>query len=101
MPADGRAGQLFMLVANGFDAGRTLTILLTTPLGQVQTYNMATRTRGGFVAGGEFGAIYVPRGGAFRRFQSNTTDPLGLYTAFITEPGVPARARAVLLLRAG
>ena len=96
MPADGAAGDPFWLVANGFDPGRTLRIELTTPLGELQLYSMTTRTRGAFVSGGPFGPIYVPRGGAFRLFQSKTTDPPGLYTAFITEPGVPARARAVV-----
>ena len=98
MPADGTAGDVFWLVANGFDPGRTLRIDLTTPTGQVQVYTMTTRTRSSFVSGGPFGPIFVPRGGSFRRFQSNTNDPVGLYTAFVTEPGVPARARALLRL---
>jgi hypothetical protein len=98
MPADGNPGDVFWLVANGFEPGRTLRIELTTPTGAVQPYSMTTRTRGTFVAGGPFGPLYVPRGGAFRRFQSNTTDPLGFYAAFVTDPGTPARARALVRL---
>ncbi|MEA2361249.1 MAG: hypothetical protein QOD71_394 [Thermoleophilaceae bacterium] len=93
MPADGAAGQVYILVAGGFQANRTLNIELTRPDGVVENYSMRTRTRSGFVSGGEFGAIYVPRGGAFLRFQSNTTDPLGLYTAFVKQSDQPARAR--------
>ena len=100
MPADGNPGDVFWLVANGFEPGRTLRIELTTPTGLVETYFMNTRTRGSFVAGGPFGPLYVPRGGAFRRFQSNTTDPVGPYAAFVTDtdPDSPARARALLRL---
>jgi len=98
MPADGDAGQVFILVAGGFQANRTLDIELTVPDGTVQTYTMRTRTRPAFVQGGEFGPVFLPRGGAFRRFQSNTTDPLGLYTAFVKQRGEPARARTSLLL---
>jgi hypothetical protein len=60
---------------------------------------MTTRRRGGLVAGGEFGSIYLPRGGAALRFQSRPTDLLGLYAAFVFEPGIPARARAAVRLR--
>jgi len=98
MPADGDAGQVFILVAGGFQANRTLSIELTIPDGSVQNYTMRTRSRAGFVQGGEFGPLFVPRGGAFRRFQSNTTDPLGLYTAFVRQPDAPARARTSLWL---
>jgi hypothetical protein len=98
MPADGAAGQVFILVAGGFQANRTLNIELTIPDGSVQNYTMRTRSRPGFVQGGEFGPLFVPRGGAFRRFQSNTTDPLGLYTAFVKQSDAPARARTSLWL---
>jgi hypothetical protein len=98
MPADGAAGQLFVLVANGFQAGRTLLIQLTRPDRVVEQYDMTTRTRGAFVDGGQLGPLFVPRGGAIRLFQSGTGDPRGLYTAFITQPGVPARARAAVLV---
>lgn len=100
MPADGEAGQVFILVATGFEAGRTLTIQLTRPDGPIETYTMRTRRSPALVAGGEFGPVFVPRGGAFRRFQSNPTDPLGLYTAFVFQPDAPARARAALIVRA-
>jgi hypothetical protein len=100
MPADGEAGQLFILVANGFEAGRRLTIQLTRPDGVLESYAMRTRRTPAFVAGGEFGPLFVPRGGAFRRFDSSPTDPLGLYTAFVFESDAPARARASVLVRA-
>jgi hypothetical protein len=99
MPADGDAGQLFILVVNGFEPGRALTIQLTRPDGVVELYGMTTRRRGAFVPGGEFGSIYVRKGGGFRRFQSNPTDPLGLYTALIFDPETPARARTAVLIR--
>jgi hypothetical protein len=93
MPADGEAGQVFILVAGGFQANRTLNVELTRPDGVVENYSMRTRTRSGFVSGGEYGAIYVPKGGSFLRFQSNPTDPQGLYTAFVKQSDQPARAR--------
>jgi hypothetical protein len=98
MPADGDAGQVFILVAGGFQANRTLTIELTRPDGVVEVYTTKTRGRAAFVQGGEFGPVFVPRGGGFRRFQSNTTDPLGLYTAFVKQTDAPARARTSLFL---
>jgi hypothetical protein len=98
MPADGEAGQVFILVAGGFQANRTLNIELTRPDGILETYTMRTRSRPAFVPGGEFGPIYVPRGGAFRRFQSSPTDLLGLYTAFVKQTDQPARARTSLWL---
>jgi hypothetical protein len=93
MPADGEAGQVYILVAGGFQANRTLNVELTRPDGVVENYSMRTRTRSGFVSGGEYGAIYVPKGGSFLRFQSNPTDPLGLYSAFVKQSDQPARAR--------
>ncbi|MDX6633556.1 MAG: hypothetical protein QOG26_1561 [Solirubrobacterales bacterium] len=98
MPADGQAGQVFVLVAGGFQANRTLNIELTIPDGTVQNYSMTTRSRPAFVQGGEFGPVFLPRGGASRRFQSNVTDPLGQYTAFVKQSDAPARARTSLML---
>jgi hypothetical protein len=102
MPADGVVGdQPFILVVNGFQAGHTLDVELTRPDGVVETYRMTTRTRSGFVTGGEFGALYVLRGGGFLRFQSSPTDLVGLYTAFVFDPNAQARARAAVLVRSG
>jgi hypothetical protein len=98
MPADGEAGQVFILVAGGFQANRTLNIELTRPDGVVENYTMRTRARAAFVSGGEFGPLFIPRGGAFRRFQSSASDPLGLYTAFVKQPDAAPRARAGLLV---
>jgi hypothetical protein len=101
MPADGVGGQLFILVVNGFQAGHTLSVELTRPDGAVETFSVTTRTRSSFVTGGEFGSLYVPRGGALLRFQSNPTDQVGLYTAYIFDPDTRARARAAVLVRPG
>src|SRR3954451_9681710 len=100
MPPDGNAGDEFILVANGFQAKRTLLVQLTTPIGEVQSYTMRTRSRAKFLVTG-FGPVFIPRGGAIREFQSNTTDPLGLYTAVVQQPDAPAHARASVLLSAG
>jgi hypothetical protein len=102
MPADGVVGgRLFILVVNGFQAGHTLSVELTRPDGVVETFSMTTRTRSGFVTGGEFGPLYVLRGGAFLRFQSDPTDQVGLYTAFVFDPNARARARAAVLVGSG
>jgi len=97
MPPDGAPGDEFILVANGFQANRTLLITLTTPLGEDQSYSMRTRSRPKFIVTG-FGPLFIPRGGAIREFQSNTTDPAGLYTAFVKQSDAPARARPSLLV---
>jgi hypothetical protein len=99
MPADGLRGRLFTLVVNGFEPGHTLTVELTVPDGTLETSNITTRRRSGLVTGGEFGQIYVPRGGGVLAFRSSLTAQLGLYTAFIFDPQTPARARAAVLLR--
>jgi hypothetical protein len=99
MPPDGAPGDEFILVASGFQAGRTLLIQLTTPLGDVQSFTTRTRSRAKFIVTG-FGPVFIPRGGAIREFQSNTTDPVGLYSAFIQQSDAPARARAVVLVAA-
>jgi hypothetical protein len=100
MPPDGQAGDEFILVAQGFQAGRALLIQLTTPLGDVQNYTARTRSRAKFIVTG-FGPVFIPRGGAIREFQSNTTDPLGLYSAFVQQSDAPAHARAVVAITAG
>jgi hypothetical protein len=100
MRPDGAPGDEFILVANGFQANRTLLIELTTPLGEVQSYTMRTRSRPRFLVTG-FGPVFIPRGGAIREFQSNTNDPLGLYSAFVKQSDAPARARAAVLVTLG
>jgi hypothetical protein len=97
MAADGQPGDLFILVANGFQANRTLQIQLTTPVGELQNYTMRTRSQPRFIVTG-FGPLFIPRGGAIREFQSNPNDPPGLYTAFIKQSDAPARARASVLV---
>ena len=63
-----RSGPV-VLVANGFGAGRTLTVELQRPDGTRETYRMRTRTRPGFVKDGLVGPIFVPRGSSpFSRF---------------------------------
>jgi hypothetical protein len=100
MPPDGTAGDEFILVAQGFQANRTLLVQLTTPLGDVQSYTMRTRSRAKFIVTG-FGPVFIPRGGAIREFQSNTTDPLGLYDAFVKQSDAPAHARAAVFVTTG
>jgi hypothetical protein len=101
MPADGLAGSPAVLVANGFGAGATLTIELQHPDGTRETYRMRTRTRPGFVNDGLMGPIFVPRGGAFRRFAWSASDAPGLYTAYVWESDMMARARAAVMVRSG
>jgi hypothetical protein len=100
MPPDGVAGSPVVLVANGFGAGATLTIELQHPDGTRETYRMRTRTRPGFVHDGLSGPIFVPRGGAFRRFAWKRSDAAGLYTAYVWESDMAARARAAVMVRA-
>jgi hypothetical protein len=100
MPPEGAPGDELILVANGFQANRNLQITLTTPLGEDQSYSMRTRSRPRFLVTG-FGPVFIPRGGAIREFQSNTTDPLGLYTAVVQQSDAPAHARASVLLTLG
>jgi hypothetical protein len=100
MSPDGAPGDEFILVAQGFQANRTLLVELTTPLGVVQSYTMRTRSRPRFLVTG-FGPVFIPRGGAIREFQSNTTDPLGLYSAYVKQSDAPAHARAALLVTLG
>jgi hypothetical protein len=101
MPADGQAGRLFILVVNGFEPNRSLTVELTRPDGVVERYGITTRRRGAFVPGGEWGSLYIRKGGGFRRFESNPTDPPGLYTAYVYDPETPARARAAVYVFPG
>jgi hypothetical protein len=101
MPADGLVGSPVVLVANGFGAGRTLTVELQQPDGTRETYRMRTRTTPGFVTDGLVGPIFVPRGGAFRRFAWSASDAAGLYTAYVWESDMTARARAAVMVRAG
>jgi hypothetical protein len=101
MPPDGLAGSPVVLVANGFGAGRTLTVELQQADGTRETYRMRTRTRPGFVSAGLVGPIFVPRGGAFRRFAWSASDAAGLYTAYVWESDMAARARAAVMVRAG
>jgi hypothetical protein len=101
MPADGLTGAPSVLVASGFGAGRTLTIELQRPDGVRERYRMRTRTRPGFVADAATGPIFVPRGGAFRRFEWSSSEPPGLYTAYVWESDMRARARAAVMVRAG
>jgi hypothetical protein len=100
MRPDGEPGDLFILVANGFQANRTLLVELTTPTGELQSYTMRTRSRPRFLVTG-FGPVFIPRGGAIREFQSNTSDPLGIYSAYVKQSDAPAHARAEVLVTLG
>lgn len=98
MPSTGRPGGGFLLVASGFLAGRRLEATLTLPNATTRTFALTSRTTESFVAGGPFGPILVPRGGAAVRFATKATDPPGAYTVLVADPKAGSRARAVLLL---
>jgi hypothetical protein len=98
MPATGNPGDVFLLVVSGFYTGRHLQATLTLPNAMIRTFGLTTRTTDGFVAGGPFGPILVPRGGAAVRFAPKVTDPVGPYTVLVTDPKAGSRARAVLVL---
>jgi hypothetical protein len=98
MPATGNPGDAFLLVVSGFYAGRPLTATLILPNATTRTFTLTTRMTDGFVAGGPFGPVLVPRGGAAVRFAPRATDPTGIYTVLITDPKAGSRARAVLVL---
>jgi hypothetical protein len=98
MPATGSSGDVFLLVASGFYAGRQLQATLALPTATTRTFTMRTRTTETFLEGGPFGPVLVPRGGAAVRFAPRTNDPLGLYSVLVTDPRVGSRARAALVL---
>jgi hypothetical protein len=98
MPATGKPGGAFLLVVSGFLAGRQLQATLTLPNATTRTFALTARKDDAFVAGGPFGSILVPRGGAAVRFATKSTDPSGAYTVLVRDPKVGSRARAVLVL---
>ena len=98
MPATGRPGDAFLLVASGFYAGRRLEATLTLPNSTTRTFELKTRTAESFVAGGPFGPVLVPRGGAAVRLVPRTTDPVGVYSVLVADPKAGSRARAILVL---
>ncbi len=98
MPATGNPGDVFLLVASGFYAGRRLDATLTLPNATTRTFALRTRTTESFVEGGPFGPVLVPRGGAAVRFVPRATDPLGLYSVLVADAKAGSRARAALVL---
>lgn len=98
MPVTGKPGDVFLLVVSGFYAGRQLDATLTLPNASTRSFQMKTRTAASFVAGGPFGPVFVPRGGAAVRFLPRPTDPLGLYSVLVTDPSAGSRARAAVTL---
>ncbi|MBA3718431.1 MAG: hypothetical protein H0W87_09425 [Actinobacteria bacterium] len=101
MPATGRPGDLFLLVVSRFLAGHRLQATLTLPSATTRTFVLTARRTDGFVAGGPFGPILVPRGGDAVRFSTKETDPAGAYTVLVIDPKAGSRARAVLVLESG
>jgi hypothetical protein len=97
-PSTGRPGDAFLLVVSGFYAGRQLQATLTRPDASTRAFSLTTRTADGFVEGGPFGPVLVPRGGAAIRFLPRTTDPVGLYSVLVADPKAGSRARAALVL---
>ena len=100
MPATGKPGGAFLLVASGFLAGRRLQATLTLPNATTRTFALSARTDDAFVSGGPFGSILVSRGGAAVRFATKSTDPPGAYTVLVRDSKAGSRARAVLVLEA-
>jgi len=98
MPSTGKRGGLFLLVVSGFLAGRELRATLTLPNATIRSFPLTARKSDGFVAGGPFGPILVPRGGAVVRFAPKATDPVGTYTVLVSDPKAGSRARAVVVL---
>ncbi len=98
MPATGSPGDVFLLVASGFYAGRQLEATLTLPNATSRTFALKTRQTAALVEGGPFGPILVPRGGAAVRFVPRSTDPVGLYSILVVDPNAGSRARAALVL---
>jgi hypothetical protein len=98
MPSTGKPGDLFLLVVSGFLAGRRLEGTLTRPNATTKTFAFRTRTQEAFIAGGPFGPIFVPRGGAAVRFPTVATDPPGTYTVLVSDPRAGSRARAAVVL---
>jgi hypothetical protein len=98
MPATGRPGGVFLLVVSGFYAGRNLQATLMLPNASIRTFGLTTRRTDGFVAGGPFGPVLVPKGGAAIRFAPRENDPAGVYTVLVVDPRAGSRARAVLVL---
>lgn len=98
MPSTGSPGDVFLLVASGFYAGRDLEATLTLPNATTRNFALKTRKTAALVEGGPFGPILVPRGGAAVRFVPRTTDPVGLYSVLVTDPRAGSRARAALVL---
>lgn len=98
MPSTGSPGDVFLLVVSGFYAGRELEATLTLPNATMRTFALKTRKTEALVAGGPFGPVLVPRGGAAVRFVPRTTDPIGLYSVLVIDPRAGSRARAALVL---
>jgi hypothetical protein len=98
MPSTGRPGDVFLLVVTGFYADRVLQATLTLPNAATRTFALRTQKTESFVAGGPFGPVLVPRGGAAIRFAPRTSDPVGLYSVLVTDPKAGSRARAVVVV---
>jgi hypothetical protein len=98
MPSSGNLGDVFMLVVSGFVAGHELQGMLLVPPATERPFVVRARRADAFVAGGPFGPIFVPRGGAAVRFPTSASDAPGLYTVTVTDPAAGSRARAALML---
>jgi hypothetical protein len=95
-PSSGRAGDRFALVAQGFPAGATLSVTVTFPSGQQDTFLMTTVTRPTFVDGAA-GPILLPRGGAIHVVTA-TNSGAGYYIAEVRGPGGLVALAATRLL---
>jgi len=95
-PSSGRIGDRFALVAEGFPAGATLSVTVTFPSGQQDTFFMTTMTRPTFVDGAA-GPILLPRGGAIHVVTA-TNSGSGYYIAEVRGPGGLVALAATRLL---
>jgi len=96
-PSSGRIGDRFALVAQGFPAGATLSVTVTFPSGQQDTFLMTTMTRPTSVDGAA-GPILLPRGGAIHGTTASNSG-FGYYIAEVRGPGGLVALAATRLLQ--
>jgi hypothetical protein len=85
-PSAGPPGTPFLLMTSGWYPGMRLTLELTRPDGQVETYTDMdpTRRRGAYVALGEpFGSVFVRKGATGRLFPGDPNVLVGDYLATV------------------
>lgn len=95
-PPDGRPGDTFLALANGFPPGARITGTVTFPDGRTEAILPRTAaTRDGFVQA-SIGPVFVRRGGAAIVLSSNRADPAGRYIVALRTTGWLATATVAL-----